>query len=400
VSGICRSRSKGPGVESTFQGFPRRRGPAGVRNHVLVLPSVVCSASVAEQIAARVPGAGAAPHQHGCSQIGEDREQTFRALAGTGSNPNVWSVLVVGLGCEAISSAELAQAIADRGTRVQRLDIQDEGGTTKAIARGCELAAEMVRRAGAEVRRPVPLSELTLGTECGGSDAWSGVTANPVIGQAADRLVEAGGTVILSETTELIGAEHVLERRARDAEVAAGIRRIVDETEQRVIAYGADIRGGNPTPGNLAGGITTLEEKSLGCVHKGGTTDVQEVIGYAERASRGGLVVMDTPGQDVESVTGMIAGGAQVIVFSTGRGSPVGSVVAPVVKVSSNTQLYEKMPEDMDLNAGVVITEARTVQEVGGLLFEHVVRVASGELTCAERLGHAEFALTRIGPTV
>ncbi len=387
-------------METTFRGFPRANGPAGVRNHVLVLPSVVCSASVAGQIAARVPGTVAAQHQHGCSQIGEDCRQTLRVLAGVGANPNVWGCLVVGLGCEAISSQQLADAIAERGARVHRIDIQDEGGTTKTVARGCELASEMVRRAAAESRRPLPLSELILGTECGGSDAWSGVTANPVVGHAADLLVAAGGTVILSETTEFIGAEHVLERRASAPHVAAEIRRIVDQTEQRVVAYGADIRGANPTPGNMAGGITTLEEKSLGCIHKGGTTAVQQVIGYAERPARRGLVVMDTPGQDVESVTGMVAGAAQVVVFSTGRGSPVGSVVSPVVKVSTNTPLYEKMPDDMDFDAGVVISEARSVEQVGQVLFEHLVQVASGGLTCAERLGHAEFAVTRIGPTV
>jgi altronate dehydratase large subunit len=387
-------------VDNTFDGFPRAAGPPGVRNHVLVLPTVVCSASVAGQIAARVPGAVAAEHQHGCSQIGEDRHQTFRVLAGVGASPNVWGCLVVGLGCEAVSSQEVADAIAEQGGRVHRLDIQDEGGTSRAIARGCELAGEMARRAAEEPRLPLPLSELILGTECGGSDGWSGVTANPAIGQAADLLVEAGGTVILSETTEFIGAEHVLECRARGPHVAAEIRRIVDEAEQRVIAYGADIRGANPTPGNMAGGITTLEEKSLGCIHKGGKTAVQEVTGYAERPERRGLVVMETPGQDVESVTGMVAGGAQVVVFSTGRGSPVGSVVAPVVKVSTNTPLHDRMPDDMDFNAGVVISEARGVEEVGHSLFEHIVEVASGRLTCAERLGHAEFAITRIGPTV
>lgn len=387
-------------MDNTFDGFPRAAGPPGVRNHVLVLPTVVCSASVARQIAARLPGAVAAEHQHGCSQIGEDRDQTFRVLAGVGASPNVWGCLVVGLGCEAISSHELADAIAEQGGHVQRLDIQDEGGTSRAVARGCELASEMVRRAAAEPRHPLPLSELILGTECGGSDAWSGVTANPVIGRSADLLVAAGGTVILSETTEFIGAEHVLGRRAVESPVAGEIRRIVQEAEQRVITYGADIRGANPTPGNMAGGITTLEEKSLGCIHKGGTSAVQEVIGYAERPAHRGLVVMDTPGQDVESVTGMVAGGAQVVVFSTGRGSPVGCVVAPVVKVSTNTPLYDRMPDDMDLNAGVVISDARGVEEVGRVLFEHVVGVASGRLTCAERLGHTEFAITRIGPSV
>jgi altronate dehydratase large subunit len=387
-------------VNATFLGFPRPKGPAGVRNHVLVIPSVVCSAHVAQQIAAHVPGATAAPHQHGCSQIGRDRDQTARTLAGVGVNPNVYGVVVVGLGCEGVPSGELAEMIAAAGKPVKAFDIQDVGGTAKSVALGVELASELVREAGGQVRQPVPITDLILATECGGSDGWSGVTGNPVIGRAADRMVEAGGTVILAETTELIGAEHLLAARARDAVVAERVVGMVGGMEQRVIAYGADIRGGNPTPGNIEGGISSLEEKSLGCVHKGGTTVVEEVIGYGERPTRKGLVVMDTPGQDIEQITGMLAGGAQVVVFSTGRGSPVGSVAAPVVKVSTNTALYEKMREDMDFDAGVVISEGRTVQGVGDALFERILAVASGEPTCSERLGHAEFAIYRIGPTV
>jgi len=387
-------------VGDTLWGFPRSHGPAGVRNHVLVIPSVVCSAHVAQQIAARVPGATAAPHQHGCSQIGPDRDQTARTLIGVGRNPNVYGVVIVGLGCEGVPAVELADGIASSGKPVKVFDIQDVGGTAKAIALGVEMAAELARGASAQPRKSVPVSDLILGTECGGSDGWSGITGNPVIGRAADRMVEAGGTVILAETTELIGAEHILAEQARDAAVGQQVVKIVCEMEQRVITYGADIRGGNPTPGNIEGGISSLEEKSLGCVHKGGTTAVQEVIGYAERPTRKGLVVMDTPGQDIEQITGMLAGGAQMVVFSTGRGSPVGSVAAPVVKVSTNTPLFEKMSDDMDFDAGVVVSQGRTVQEVGDALFERVLAAASGEPTCSERLGHAEFAIYRVGPTV
>jgi len=387
-------------VTDTFMGFRRPSGPPGVRNHVLVLPSTVCSSEVARHIAAGVPGAVPAPHQHGCSQIGDDRDLTAEVLAGVGRNPNVYGVVVVGLGCEAIPAEELADGIAPSGKPVEYLDIQDVGGSWKAVERGRALAEQMVAEAAKQEREPFPVSDLTLGTECGGSDALSGVTANPSMGHAADRLVEAGGTVILSETTEFIGAEHVLQRRARSPEVAQAIQAIVDNTEQRVIAYGADIRGGNPTPGNMRGGITTLEEKSLGCIHKGGTSVVQEVLGYGQAPSRRGLVVMDTPGQDIESVTGMLAGGAQVVVFSTGRGSAVGAVVGPVVKVSTNTPLYEKMPDDMDFNAGVIVSDGRSVDEVGDGLYERIIAAASGELTCAERWGYGEFAVHRVGPTV
>jgi len=387
-------------VNDVFQGFRRPVGLPGVRNHVLVLPSVVCSTDVARQVADAVPGAVCAENQVGCSQIGPDRDLTAAVLAGIGANPNVWGVVIIGLGCEAVPSTELADALAPWGKPVQAFDIQDVGGTRKSVDLGIEHAREMVARAAEQPREPFPLSDLMLATECGGSDAWSGVTGNPVIGAAADLLVGAGGTVILAETTELIGAEHVLAARACTPEVAEAVLRTVRGMEQRVIDYGADIRGGNPTPGNMVGGITTLEEKSLGCLHKGGTGVVQEVVGYGVRPTARGLVVMDTPGQDIEQITGMLAGGAQAVVFSTGRGSPVGSVVAPVVKVSTTTALFERMPDDMDFDAGVVISRGEAVEEVGARLLGEIARVASGELTAAERNGHREFAIHRIGPTV
>jgi len=387
-------------LSDTFLGFRRAEGLPGVRNHVLILPSVVCSTDVARQVADAVPGAVCAENQVGCSQIGPDRDLTAQVLAGVGANPNVWGVIVIGLGCEAVASTELLEAIAPWGKPVEAFDIQDLGGTRKSVACGVEIARQMVAEAARQEREPFPLSDLVLATECGGSDAWSGVTGNPVIGAAADLLVEAGGTVILAETTELIGAEHVLAQRACSPEVAEQVLQTVRGMEQRVIDYGADIRGGNPTPGNMRGGITTLEEKSLGCIHKGGTSVVQEVVGYGARPTRTGLVLMDTPGQDIEQITGMLAGGAQLVVFSTGRGSPVGSSVAPVVKVSTTTALFERMSDDMDFDAGVVISRGEAVEAVGARLLQQVVRVASGDLTCAERNGHREFAIHRIGPTV
>lgn len=387
-------------MNDTFLGFPRAKGPPGVRNHVLLLPSVVCSAHVARRAAEAVKGAVFVDNQVGCSQVGRDRDLTASVLAGIGSNPNVWGVVVVGLGCEGVPAEELAEAISSQNKPVRLVSIQERGGTIRAIEAAVQYAQEMTSKASRQEREQCALAELTLGTECGGSDAWSGVTANPVIGRAADLLVQQGGTVILSETTELIGAEHALAARARNKLVATDLVAMVEAMEQRLVAYGADIRGGNPTPGNIAGGITTLEEKSLGCIHKGGTSVVQEVVGYGVRPTRRGLVVMDTPGQDVESNTGMLAGGAQVIVFSTGRGSPVGSPIAPVIKVSTNTALFERMRDDMDFDAGVVLSGGMTVGEAGDRLFELILQVASGRQTCSEHLGHTEFAIHRIGPTV
>jgi len=379
-------------------GYKRANGTVGVRNHVLVLPSVMCANHVVELIGRKVPDVVTVQHPTGCSQVGADFEQTKRTMAGFAANPNVAAVLVVGLGCETNESKALAEEIAARGQRVEVIGIQESGGTTETIARGVALAKQLLQEAAAHERVECPVSALIVGTECGGSDGFSGITANPALGHASDRVVAEGGTVILAEVPELVGAEHLLAQRATEP-VAAKLYELIERVEARARAMHVDMRGGNPTQGNIAGGLTTIEEKSLGAAYKGGSTALREVVEYAERPRENGLVVMDTPGQDIEQLTGMIAGGAQVVVFTTGRGTPTGSPIAPVIKVATNTTMFERMRENMDVNAGAIVDGTRTLEEVGDEIFGWIVGAANGREPAAEVLGFRDFAINRIGPS-
>jgi altronate dehydratase large subunit len=388
----------GPPASAVFQGYRRRDGRAGVRNHLLVLAAVGCADGVVKRIGRALPEAIAVAHVYGCSQLGEDLAQTQRVLEGFAAHPNVGAVLLVGLGCETIATAEMAQRLISRGVVCQRLTIQEEGGSRATFDRGVDIARELLSEVSRARREPVPLSELILAVECGGSDAWSGVTANPATGIASDLLVQAGGAVILSEVTEFIGAEHLLAARSASAEIGRQIVGATLRREGEAKRLGVDMRGGQPTPGNIAGGLTTIEEKSLGAIAKGGSTTVREFVGYAHRPSIHGLVVMDTPGNDPESVTGMVAAGAQVVVFTTGRGSPTGCPIAPVIKVCSNSATYRRLAEDMDLDAGTIVEGGETPADVGRRIFGEIVAVASGKQTAAEAWGHEEFAIETIGP--
>lgn len=387
----------------TFDGIVRPDGRVGTRNYVAVLSTVNCSATVVKRIAATcsapgalddhpgVDGVIAITHGTGCglSRDGEGLEVLRRTLTGYARHPNVAAVVVVGLGCEVNQINALVDGFdLPEGTPLRRLVIQELGGSVATVRRGVDLVQELLPEAAAP-RVPVPASKLVLGLNCGGSDGWSGVTANPVLGVAVDRLVAAGGTAILGETPEIHGAEHLLTRRAASPEVA---RQLMDRIAwwETYTAAEEGHMDNNPSPGNRAGGVTTIEEKSLGAVAKGGSSPLQAVYRYAEPVNATGLVFMDTPGYDPVSVTGIVAGGANLVCFTTGRGSVFGCKPAPSLKLATTSQLYERMPDDMDFNAGAVLDGEATVPELGDVLFEEILATASGRLTKSEELGFGD----------
>jgi altronate dehydratase large subunit len=387
---------------ASFLGFPRADGRVGVRNHVLVVPTVICSAVVAERIAAAIAPVGAAlPHLAGCGQIGPDLNVTHETLAAYTRHPNVGAVIVVALGCEQVVAQQLADAARQAGKPAHIVSIQGEGGTVRATARGIGIARELAARLAQVERVPCPASSLVISVKCGGSDYTSGLASNPVVGRVADTVVELGGSVVLGEIAEIMGAEHLLAARASSPAVGAQLLRVVNRVEAEAMALGLDIRGTQPSPGNMRGGLTTIEEKSLGATHKAGErTRLQDVVAYAAPVTKPGLTVMDTPGLDVESVTGMVGGGAQVVLFTTGLGTPTGNPIAPVLKITGNARTAQTMADNIDVDVSGILTESDTFDAAAERLFGDVCDVASGRETAAERLGHREFAIHRRNPTI
>jgi altronate dehydratase large subunit len=383
-----------------IRGYLRSNGQVGIRNHVLVFPTVICASQVAEAISRAVPGTVSVNHPHGCGHLGEEREHMVRSMAGFCSNPNVGGVLLVGLGCELLTPDVIGAELIKSQVRFETLSIQKEGGTAAAIKKGIELTRKLKKTARTEKRVAADISKLRVGVKCGGSDTFSGLTANPALGVASDLLVAAGATVIMTEVPEMIGAEKVLLKRAASKKVATHIVEITQKMEQSILKAGVDVRGTEPSPGNIEGGLTTLEEKSLGAILKGGTTTIQEVVRFAEKPSKHGLIIMDGPALDAVSLTGMLASGAQIIVFTTGRGSPLGSAIAPVIKVSTNNALFAQMHDDMDLNAGQIIDGSETLEGMGRQIFEKILEVSNGAKTRSEVLQHHEFAIHSIGPAI
>lgn len=400
------------GPVRTFQGYHRANGRVGTRNFVAVLTSVNCSASTAKMIADQFRGAAldayphvdgviALTHQSGCGLVpGSDGANTLvRTLRGYAQHPNVGGLLVLGLGCEMVPVQSLVDGLdLPADTLVQTLTIQDNGGVRATVRAGVDLITEMLPVLDARRREPAPISEIVLGLNCGGSDGYSGITANPALGRASDLLVAAGGTSVLAETPEVFGAEHLLTRRA--ASEAVG-RRLLDRLDwwQEYAAAGGGTLDNNPSPGNKAGGLTTILEKSLGAVAKAGQADLSAVVEYAEPITERGLVFMDTPGYDPVSVTGIVAGGATVVCFTTGRGSVFGCRPTPSIKLATNTEMFERMSEDMDLNCGRVVDGTASLDEVGDEIFERIIAVASGEQTVSEGLdiGQEEFVPWQLG---
>jgi len=374
----------------------RKNGAVGIRNHVLVLPLVVCANSVVEEIGRRYPDIIAISHPYGCTFDPLNNKEITNIFIGLGRNPNFGAVLLVSLGCETIKLQEVYEGISLSEKPIQTISIQGEGGMGRAIEKADVIVRSFMAILEEDVKVEVPLSSLILGTECGASDSYSGISANPVVGYTCDRFVDCGATVFLTEVTEFIGAEDILVQRCVSAEVAEDLMRYVRETEGFMAEVGhseiADI-----APGNIAGGLSTLEEKSLGCIRKAGTRPIQEVVPYGKCPIKRGLIVMDAPGHDVESMVAMAAGGANLIFFTTGRGTPTGCPGVPVIKISSNTTTYNNMRDVIDFNAGPVIDAGKSISEMGDDLFDFAIAVANGTQTCSEKWRCREFAIRRRG---
>lgn len=405
-----------PGEQpATFEGFRRADGRVGTRNYIGILSSVNCSATVIDFIADEINRSGiladypnvdgVVPFTHGTGcgmgSKGEEFDVLARTQWGYASHPNFSAVLLIGLGCEVFQIPRLKKmfGIVD-GDHFQSLTIQEIGGTRKAIEAGVAKIREMLPLANASVRETVPASELIVALQCGGSDGYSGLTANPALGVAVDILVRHGGTAILSETPEIFGAEHLLTRRAESAEVGQKIVDLIDWWREYAARTGGELNN-NPSPGNKAGGLTTILEKSLGAVAKGGSSTLREVYRYAERVTRKGFVYMDTPGYDPVAATGQVAGGANVICFTTGRGSAYGCKPTPSLKLATNSDLYARMEEDMDINCGDII-EGVSLEEKGREIFQVILDTASGKRSKSELLGYGrnEFVPWQIGATM
>ncbi|NNG08269.1 MAG: altronate dehydratase [Desulfobacteraceae bacterium] len=399
----------------TFDGILREDGRIATRNYVGVLSTVNCSASVGRFIAdgisphilaefPHVDGVVSLGHGSGCGMVpdAEGFQLLQRTLAGYTSPPNFAGILLVGLGCE-VNHVDcfLDNMNLKTGPFLQTIEIQGTAGTRDSVRLGIEAIHEMLPEANRVKREPLPVSGIVLGLECGGSDAYSGITANPALGAAADLLISYGGTAILSETPEIYGAEHLLTRRAISDEVGEKLIHRIRWWEEYTSKLGAEIDN-NPTPGNKAGGLTTILEKSLGAVAKGGTTNLAEVYEYAEEVSAKGLVFMDTPGYDVASITGMVAGGANLICFTTGRGTVCGFKPVPTIKLASNTEMCSRLGEDMDMNCGLILDGKATVQEMGEAIFKLLIETASGKKTKSELLGFGdnEFVPWQMGPVM
>lgn len=396
-----------PKTGRTFWGYPRHDGRVGTRNYIAVVAASNCAAHTAELIAQgfeeeqmprNVDGVVAFPHGDGCGQtLGPDTDQLRRTLSGVLDHPNIAAAVILGLGCEV---NQIDHYLGPNGPRTERLvgmTLQGTGGTRATVEAATREIRKMMAQAAQEERVEVPASKIVLGLNCGGSDSFSGITANPALGVCSDMLAEIGATSVLAETTEIIGAEHLLVKRARNRAVGEKLLAMIASYKRYLNRFGGSFDD-NPSPGNKEGGLTNILEKSLGAAAKAGSSPLMDVVDYAERIQSRGFVFMNTPGYDPASLTGLAAGGCNLICFTTGRGSAIGFPSIPVVKVATNSNTYRRMTDNMDINAGVIADGEATVQEVGKEIFEMILEVASGQRTCAERLGHKEFVPWRIGP--
>jgi altronate dehydratase large subunit len=378
-----------------LSGYRRPDGRVGFRNHVLVLPTVACANGVVAAICRKVPEAVMLPMDSGCGMLREDQIVFARTLTNLAGNPNVAAILCVGLGCEAFKPEQAKAAIERFGKPVEAITMHSAGGYAATVEKGTRIARELISAASHVLREPVAVSDLILGLNCGASDPASGLTANQALGAAVDLLVDAGGSAVIGETTECVGAEEEMASNAVSPQVAQRILDTVHRFEHHVKMYGADLSTGEPNQGNMEAGLTTLEEKSLGCIRKIGSRPIVDVIEYADIPDKKGPILMDSPSYDAPSVTGIVAGGAQVVVFTTGLGTPFGMSIVPVIKVMSNTPAFQRMEDTADLNAGTILDGKETIAETGRRLYDLVLEVANGRTTKAEELGENQCQIWR-----
>ena len=380
-----------------FMGYRRSDGRVGIRNHVLILPTCACGSESARIVASQVRGAVNIVFNTGCSDVAANTAMSQKVLAGFALNPNVWGVVIIGLGCETVPHRQLREKIQKLTDKpVVSFGIQEVGGTLKTIELATRAARDMAAQAAMQQKEECDISEIIMGIECGGSDATSGIASNPAVGNLSDRLVDLGATTMMSESIEWIGGEHVLARRAATPEIHDQIIRVCEAYENHLKAAGQDCRAGQPTPGNKAGGLSTLDEKSLGCIRKGGTRPIVEVLEQAAPPTKRGAVVMDTAGYDISSVTSMAAGGCSCIVFTTGRGTPTGNAIVPVLKVTANKRTAEWMDDNIDTDLSGIIDGTMTIEEGGELLLGQIADLCNGKLTKAEAYGFSDIAVDHV----
>ena len=378
--------------------YKRPNGSFGVRNRIAVIPTVACVNHVAEKIASLVPTADAYTHPYGCDQLGYDLELSFNCLKKMGTHPNNGAVLVLGLGCEEIIPKKLYEEIKKEQPNTELLVMQENGGTDYCVDLGVKICQKFEKMLSSQERVETDISNLTIGVECGGSDFTSGIASNPAVGVFTDKICSLGGKVVFGETTELMGAEGIIENLCENKEIFDFIKGRIKNVEDTAINMHVDLRGTQPSPGNIEGGLSTIEEKSLGGICKIGSSKIVDAIGFGQSAEKSGVTFVDTPGNDIACSLGLGCAGAQIIIFTTGKGTPMGFACAPVIKVTANKNIYNIMGENFDLCLSDIVDGELSIKEGGEIVFNKVLETAEGTQTAAEKLGHREFSLYRVSP--
>ena len=396
---MCAKQSAGaPDMKGfKFWGYRRAEGRPGIRNHVLILPSCACGSESSRIVASQVRGAVNIVFNTGCSDVAANTAMSQKVLTGFALNPNVYGVVIIGLGCETVPHAKLREKIQAVSSKpVVSFGIQEEGGTLKTIEKAVRAAREMAAEAAMQQKELFDVTDFFLGIECGGSDATSGIASNPAVGELSDILVDMGATVMMSESIEWIGGEHILAKRGANKQIQNEIIEVCRAYEEHLAANGQDARAGQPTPGNKLGGLSTLDEKSLGCIRKGGTRPIVEVLEQGKAPTKRGAVVMDTAGYDISSVTSMVAAGCQAVIFTTGRGTPTGNAIVPVLKVTANGRTYQKMEDNMDIDLSAIVRGEKTYQQMGAEMVKPIEDICNGKMTKAESFGFSDVAVDHV----